>query len=254
VRTATPKNARSLEDYADFFVLLRELGVENVAIGGCAVGAYAHLVGETTISADLDLLVSRTALSSGALTALPGDSRVVKWPQPRTVPVAVVEWRGLEVNLLTATRGLASAEKEALVAREFRLRSRPEVAVLVVDPFDLLANKLAIDRPKDRPHVEILRRFLDEEVVRAFEIESDPRARLAPANRLLAVLKTKTLPAPLAARLVTLARIAPDYRFLAHRLPARRIADALLARVPDVALAAEVNAILAKRRYPEAQG
>jgi hypothetical protein len=34
---------------------------------------------------------------------------------------------------------------------------------LIADPFDLLRNKVSVNRPKDQPHIAILRRFLDEE-------------------------------------------------------------------------------------------
>jgi hypothetical protein len=174
VPTTPAKKARSLEEYADLFVALRDLGVESVAIGGCAVGAYAHFIGESVVSADLGLLV---------------------------------------------------------------------------DPCDLLANKLAVDRPKDRPHVPILTRFLEEEVVSAFERERDPRERLAPATRLLATLGSEQLGADLASRLVALAQTAADWRFLAHRVPTRELADAVRAAPKPATLAAEVDAIVSRRRF-----
>jgi len=50
----------SLEDYLDLLEVLSGLGVESVVIGGCAVGAYARLIGETVFSGSiLQELVSR---------------------------------------------------------------------------------------------------------------------------------------------------------------------------------------------------
>ena len=54
----TQKNPSSIDDYLDLFGLLAGLGIEFVVIGGCAVGAYARLLGEQVLSADLDLLVT----------------------------------------------------------------------------------------------------------------------------------------------------------------------------------------------------
>jgi hypothetical protein len=58
--TETPQAASSVEDYVELFQILAGLGTEFVVIGGCAVGAYARLVGERVFSADLDLLVRWT--------------------------------------------------------------------------------------------------------------------------------------------------------------------------------------------------
>ena len=48
----------ALADYIELFEALGRLGVEVVVIGGCAVGAYARLLGETVLSNDLDLLLT----------------------------------------------------------------------------------------------------------------------------------------------------------------------------------------------------
>jgi hypothetical protein len=94
-----------------------------------------------------------------------------------------------------------------------------EITVLIADPFDLLRNKLAVNRPKDQPHIAILRRFLDEEAVSGFSQEKEPRARISAAERLLEVLGTQTLEDDLANRLLPLATTVADFRFLAHRVP-----------------------------------
>ena len=133
-------------------------------IGGCAVGAYARLLGETILSTDLELLLTRRGLElvideSEAL-GLRVESLATAWQ----VPVTVLRWKGREINLLAATDGLAAPDVEARSAREFRLSSDVDVAILIVDPFDLLRNKLAVNRPKDLPHIQALRRFLDAEI------------------------------------------------------------------------------------------
>jgi len=42
----TQKASSSIDDYVDLFDDLAKLGIEFVVIGGCAVGAYARLLGE----------------------------------------------------------------------------------------------------------------------------------------------------------------------------------------------------------------
>jgi hypothetical protein len=221
----TAKSASTVDDYVDLFGSLAGLGTEFVVIGGCAVGAYARLLGERVVSGDLDLLVTSRSLESVVADATTIGLRVTKMPQPRTVPVAVAEWRGNEINLLTASQGLPSPDVAARAAREFHLSGRGDLAILIADPFDLLRNKLAVNRPKDQPHIPILRRFIDEEVVRAFTQETEPRARIGPAERLLEVLGSQTLEEGLARRLVELAVTPADFRFLAHRAPGRLVRE-----------------------------
>jgi hypothetical protein len=217
---ATAKSASSVDDYVDLFGALAGFGTEFVVIGGCAVGAYARLLGERVLSGDLDLLVTCRSLESVVADATTIGLRVTKMPQPGTVPATVAEWRGNEVNLLTSSLGLPSPDVAARTAREFHLAGRPDFAVLIADPFDLLRNKLAVNSSKDRSHIQILRRFLDDEVVRGFTQETEPRARLCAAERLLEVLGSQTLDERLARHLVPLATTPADFRFLAHHVPA----------------------------------
>jgi len=58
VPTETEETASALEDYLELLEALARFGVELVVIGGCAVGAYARLIGEAVFSADLDVLVT----------------------------------------------------------------------------------------------------------------------------------------------------------------------------------------------------
>ncbi|MCP3999102.1 MAG: hypothetical protein GY722_29165, partial [bacterium] len=181
------------------------------------------------------------------------DIRVVKRPQPRNIPVAFLEVAAKEVNALTSADNLPPPGVVARTARQFTLSAHGDLEVPLADPFDLLGNKLAVARDKDRPHIEILRRYVEEEVVLAFCEEEEPRARLAPARRLLEVLKLKTLPEPLADRLVELARTAVDYRFLIHRVPTVEQARRLLGQLKpvDEELVAQLEAILTKRRFEQ---
>ena len=215
----TQKTTSSIDDYVDLFGVLAGLGIEFVVIGGCAVGAYARLLGEQVLSADLDLLVTWRSLESVVADAGAIGVHVQKMPQPRTVPVALLEWRGREINLLTGSSGLPPPDVAARAAREFRLGGGADLAVLIADPFDLLRNKLSVNRPKDQPHIAILRRFLDEEAVSGLAQEREPRARINAAERLLEVLGAQTLEENLANRLVPLATTPADFRFLAHRAP-----------------------------------
>jgi hypothetical protein len=250
VPTETPQTAPTLEDYLDLFQSIADLGLEVVVIGGCAVGAYARLIGETVVSTDLDLLVTQNALETVVADGAAIGARVEKLPVPRAVPVAVLTWRSHEINLLTGSIGLPPPDVEARAAREFPLRrGSQESVVLIADPYDLLRNKLAVNRAKDQAHIELLRRFLDEEVVHAFVHEHEPRARLAPAERLLEVLGAAALDESLAARLVPLARTPADFRFLAHRVPTEALGQQLARRITSDDAARTVERIMRARGW-----
>ncbi len=192
--SASSKATLSLEDFSDLLEVLARAGTEQVIIGGCAVGAYARLIGGTVTSGDLDLYASYANTELILIAVAAAGGRIVKRARARNVPVAVVDWKGRELNVLNSSTGLQSPEIETQLAREFVLRGQRELAVLIADPFELLANKLAVDRPKDRPHIAILRRFLEGEVVLAFRDEEVPRKRIAPAARLLRVERKRALP------------------------------------------------------------
>jgi hypothetical protein len=245
--TESETPASALEDYLGLFDALSAHGVEFVVIGGIAVGAYARLVGETIFSQDLDLLVTHRALESVVEDGAALGLRVDKLPAPRSVPVAVLAWRGREVNLITATAGMPPADAEARAAREFAVGGEGHAPILIADPFDLLRNKLAVNRPKDQPHISVLRRFLDEEVVHAFSSETEPRSRIGTAERLLEVLGTQVLEPRLAERLVPLARLSADLRFLAHRVPTDDLLQAVVARAAGTEASAIVERIAARR-------
>jgi hypothetical protein len=241
-----------LGDFAEFLRTLNTEGFEFVVIGGCAVVAYASLLGDELFSVDLDIYVTQATLVE-ILEWAPGQGlRIVKRPQPRSIPVAFLESAdGKEINILTSATALPRPEIVTRTARQFFLSAHGDLDVPVADPFDLLANKLGVARDKDLPHIEILRRFVEEEAVTAFSEEESPRARLEPARRLLEVLKDQTLPAALADRLIELARTAPDFRFLIHRVPTERQAKRLLAAADkhQEALRPSLESILVKRRF-----
>jgi hypothetical protein len=150
------------------------------------------------------------------------------------------------VNLLTGSSGLPTPDVAARAAREFRVGQGSGLTVLIADPFDLLRNKLAVNRPKDQPHIAILRRFLEEEAVSGLATEEEPRARISAAERLLEVLGAQTLEAPLANRLIPLARTSADFRFLAHRAPIDLL-PAILAGAPSDEIRTVIRRIAAHR-------
>ncbi len=241
------EDARSLEDYASFLRLLTEAAIPFSVIGGCAVGAYAHVRGLELFSHDLDLYTTPEDLRRVVELVRRKGVLIRSVPRPRNVPVAAFDWEGKPVNVLSSSVGLPEATRVSASAREFKFRSSPGVSVPLADPYDLLANKLAVNRPKDRPHVTVLRAFIEEEIVDAFRSESVPRRRFLPARRYLEVTGDRVLSEAIVARLMPLARLATDYRFLASQVSTRTRAAALVRRAP-ARLREELHQILAGRR------
>jgi Nucleotidyl transferase of unknown function (DUF2204) len=94
VSPETQKTSPALEDYLELFEALVGAGVEFVVIGGCAVAAYARLLGEKIFSNDLDLFVTQRALEAVVSDGGAIGVTVEKLPSPRSVPVAVLDWKG----------------------------------------------------------------------------------------------------------------------------------------------------------------
>lgn len=248
-QTTDPR--RQLADFAGFLRQLEEYGFEFAVIGGQAVAAYAQLMGEVVLSIDLDIYLTERTLEELLRWAPRHGVRVVKRPQPRNIPVAFLEIDDMEINALTSSHGLRAPEVVVETAREFTLSAQSNLEIPIADPFDLLANKLAVRRDKDLPHIEILRRFVEEEAETAFREETRPRARLAPARRMLDALGASVLPEPLADRLIRLAKTPVDYRFLVSRVPTREQAVHILDQVKehDEELARELASIFESRRF-----
>ncbi len=245
------QTAHDLSDFASFLQRLHGEGLEYAVIGGCAVAAYADLMGEELYSVDLDIFVTEETLSELLAWAPRHGVRVVKRPRPRNIPVAFLEVDGKEINALTRSTALPEPQVVVRTARQIVLSAHGDLEVPVADPFDLLANKLAVGRDKDKPHIEILRRFVEEEAVQTFAGHDSPRLRLAPARRLLEVLGRDVLPEPLTDRLIAHARMAVDFRFLMGRAPTEEQARGLLARVEarERELQEQLEQILAHRRF-----
>lgn len=245
------QESHDLGDFADFLRQLSAWGFEFAVIGGMAVSSYARLIDEAVLSVDLDLYVTQATLAELLSWAPRHGHRVVKRPRPRHLPVAFLESDGKEVNILTSTAGLPVPEMAIRTARQFILEKHGRLEVLLVDPFDLLANKMAVRRDKDLPHIEIMRRYVEAEAVEAFLEEERPRARLEPARRLLEVLGTDTLPEELTDRLLDHVRTPVDFRFLAGRLStgeqARRLIE--LSREAGEELRRELEEILVRRGF-----
>ncbi len=242
---------RQLGDFAGFLRQLEEYGFEFAVIGGQAVAAYAQLLGEEVLSVDLDIYLTQKTLEELLAWAPRHGIRVIKRPQPRNIPVAFLEFDGMEINALTSSHGLRDPEVVVQTARNFSLSVHADLEVPIADPFDLLGNKLAVKRDKDLSHIEILHRFVEDEAEMAFHEEIRPRARLAPARRLLGTLGAKVLPAPLADRLIDLARTPVDYRFLMGRVPTREQAVRILehTKESEEELTRELASILETRRF-----
>jgi hypothetical protein len=243
------ESSHTVEDYAGFLADLERSGLEVLVIGGCAVGAYAALRGESVLSRDLDLYTTVDTQLQVMEWAAGRGIRIVQRPLPRALSVVFLEWNGKEVNVLTETKGLPPPAEAYQEGRVFHLKEHGELSVTIVDPYDLLRCKLEVDRPKDKPHQEELRRFLEEEVVEAFRAAAEPRNRIAPAQRLLEVLRLRDLPEGLAGRLLPHARSASDFRFLLGRAPTVEFEEAVLQAVPDsLGLREELERIRMRRR------
>jgi hypothetical protein len=208
-------------------------------------------MGKESRSHDLDLYADHRTLEGILSWASKSGLKVLKRPQPRSPPVALLEWQGLELNIVTDTFGLPDPSVALRVAHVFELSKHGGLEVMVADPLDLLRNKLAVNRPRDRPHVEILREFVEKEAVEAFEKETSPRARILPARQYIDVIGSRTLPEGLAARLLPLARSRVEFRFLIGTVPTEAEAHAALERA-RAALedTGDLEAILAARRFP----
>lgn len=248
--TPTTQDAPALEDYAEFLSAVDAAGVGFAVIGGAAVGLYARLLGEAIISSDLDLVVSERELPT-LLQVTSGLGAIVeKLPQPRAVPVALLRWRGLEVNALTASEGLPPAERVVGAAREMFLPGG-RVSVPVADPLDLLQNKLAVARPKDMPHIALLRRFIDSEIVADFgDADLSPRGRLRTVRRYLEICQLATLPSDLFARLEAAAIDATARRFLAGHCATKAEAQLVLGSGADENERQHLTRLIAERFDP----
>jgi hypothetical protein len=224
---------RDLTAFAELLALLEREAIQYAVIGGCAVGVYARLRGERVLSMDLDIYAAPATLNLLIGRARDLGLQIQKGLEARTVPVAVFEWRGMEINVLTASRGLPEPDAVIRDAREVQLDDMGALLVPVADPFDLLKNKLAIRRDKDLPHIELLTRFVQEEVVHEFGQDGSARKRMSAASRLLGTLGVETLPEGLVARLIPLADTPPLRRFIVSRAPSSMSLEPLLERVPE---------------------
>ena len=245
----SPEAKETSLDLRAFVELLHRLGEQGIpfaVIGGMAVGAYARLRGETMFSADLDIVTTEATLQE-LIEAAPALSlEVLSRPQPRSVPVAVMEWRGLEVNVLTASSGLPAAEFVVRGAREFHVDD-PPIVIPIADPLDLLSNKLVVRRPKDVPHIDVLRAFVEDEILVEFGGGATARERLTSLRRYLDVLGTKFVPVNLAERLIEVVEDPTSARYLAGHIDAVELARALLERMEPRGTAEDLRGILIRR-------
>ncbi|MBL4687508.1 MAG: hypothetical protein JKY37_23130 [Nannocystaceae bacterium] len=141
-------------------------GYNATIIGGKAVAVYAELSGVESISKDLDVYVTEAQQQRLFVEAakVPG-VQVVSKPQPRSLRVLVLDWKGLEVDVLISSAGLPPPETVWKTA--WKYPKHPHVRI--VDPFSLLKNKLQVNRPKDQPHIKILHAYVEGLIKTAFE-------------------------------------------------------------------------------------
>lgn len=243
----TQETSLDLKAFVELLRRLDERGIPYAVIGGMAVGAYARLRGGAMFSSDLDIVTTEATLQELIESAPELSLDVRSRPQPRSVPVAVMQWRGLEVNVLTASSGLPEAEFVVRGAREFRM-DEPPVVVPIAEPIDLLGNKLAVRRPKDLPHIDVLRDFIEDEIVVDLSGEGAARERLASLRRYLDVLGTKSVPPELAKRLVEVVEDTTCARYLAGHIDDADAARTLLERMELHGVSPELRGILERRR------
>jgi hypothetical protein len=241
-----PQASYDLSRFGELLAAIEDAGFDVCVIGGIAVGAYGRLCGLPVVSADLDLFLAPRMMDDFLDWASGAGLTLVYRPQPRALQSAVLDWGGITIDVLSESAGLPSPELVAARAREFVLAGRDGLVVAVADPFDLLANKLAIGREKDLAHIELLRRFVEEEVLVSFKEETG-RRRLAAARRLMEVLGTTTLPRSLAERMLPAARDGLGRRFLVGCVPGTDLADALVAAADDAAERTHLTGLRARR-------
>lgn len=200
--------------------LLRDAEIQVTVIGGQAVGAYAAQTGTTVMSGDVDVYGDQETQRRVEQVGLADGARVAKRPKPRGLSTLVLDWDGVEVDVLTKSSGpMPSAEQAFKDAWQID-------GIGFLDPFQLLRNKLALRREKDVPHIAILRRFLDEHVESLFtDADRSPRDRIAPAQKLLDVLETPSLPAELYERLASACENLVQRRFLISHAPSVAAAE-----------------------------
>jgi len=142
---------KSLDDFVEVFEWTQAHGFDAVVIGGLAVGAFSAKLGASSLSGDLDLLVSPGEQQRIARAAASDPNvEVLKAMQPRALPVLVLGWGELEVDVLSESDGLSSPAEAIQRAWDFD-------GISVADPVDLLTIKRAMKREKDLEHIEILR-------------------------------------------------------------------------------------------------
>lgn len=241
-----------LSDFASLLADLNQQGFEFAVIGGIAVGAYGRATGTTLLSGDLDLYTDPRTLRDILSWSRKRGIEVLKPPHVRGLDVALLRWDGKPFDVLSSSKGLPRPAEVIRNAREFSLAGT-DLDVPVADPFDLLANKLAVNREKDQPHIAVLKHYIELEVEKAFTHETNGRRRIGPATRYLNVLGRSTLPPALAHRLMAVADHPACFRFLAGRIPDASFAPALVRRPTDPATQAVVADILVDR-FPRAAG
>lgn len=219
---------KTLADFAEVLDWARARGFEPTVIGGIAVGALAARIGVSSLSGDLDLLVSprdqRRFADAATMDPMVG---VVKRPKARGLPVLVLDWAGLEVDVLVESDGMRSPA-------DVRERALDLDGVSVADPVDLLTVKLAMRREKDLEHIKILRVVCEGFSLFGLRKGTD-RAAFRFLRRWADSEGWESIPEALFLRLLNAAggqTSAAARRYLAQHAPTQGLADAVVSAAP----------------------
>jgi predicted nucleotidyltransferase len=142
-------------DFADFLRLLNERNVRYIVVGGYAVAYHGY----PRYTGDLDVFVEASAENAARLVEVYGEfgfDRAALKPAMFIVPDNVVRigHEPVRLEVLTSITGVAFAD--AYVRRiEVKVNG---LAVPFISLVDLIKNKLATGRGKDRVDAETLRK------------------------------------------------------------------------------------------------
>lgn len=218
---------KTLPDFDRVFEWTASHGFETTLIGGLAVGVFSPTYDVPVLSGDLDLLASpseQQRISRAA--ARDPDVQILKAIQPRALPVLVLGWDQLEVDVLSQSDGLP--DPAAAIQRAWDVDG-----VAVADPADLLRIKLAMKREKDLDHIKILRKACEGFSRADLETQSG-RGAFHSLRRWVESEGWESIPKPVFDRLIAVAvrTSAEGRRYLVLHAPARPEAKAVCSVAP----------------------
>ncbi len=204
---------KTLTDFDRVFEWTASHGFDITVIGGLAVGVFSPTHDAPLFSGDLELLTSPDEqLRISQAAARDPHVQILKTIHPRALPVLVLGWGPLEVDILSQSDGLpdpGAAMQRAWVVEGVR----------VADPTDLLEIKLAMKREKDLEHIEVLRKTC-EGLSRADLTKLSGRRALHSLRRWVESEGWGVIPAPVFGRLLDVAgQTSPEGRRYLAQMP-----------------------------------